>query len=144
IIVMFAGPLFGALIDKAKRMEIPLFLSLIIAIASILTLVFMDGITAAMLCVALLAVNTSIASNGQGAYALSLPAAQRFGRSRTMGFYNVAMRLGQVLGPLSLGIMISIWNIQIGLSVLAGFTLLSAFIFLLVNFRSDRRSHAGE
>jgi len=144
IIVMFAGPLFGAFIDKAKRMEIPLFLSLVIAAASILSLVFMEGITAAMVCVALLAMNTAIASNGQGAYALSLPAAQRFGRSRTMGFYNVAMRLGQVLGPLSLGIMISIWNVQVGLSVLAGFTLLSALIFLLVSFRSERTLKSGE
>lgn len=132
IIVMFSGPLFGSIIDKARRMEIPLFASLMIAVASILSLVFMDGLSAAMLCVALLAMNTAIASNGQGAYALSLPAAQRFGRSRTMGFYNVAMRLGQVLGPLSLGIMISIWNVRIGLSILAAFTLVCAVIFLLL------------
>ena len=135
VIVMFAGPVFGSLLDRSKKMERPLFLSLIIAACSIVSLIFADGVTGAMLCVGLLAVNTAIASNGQGAYALSLPAAIRFGRSRTMGFYNVAMRFGQVLGPLSLGIMIAMWDVKTGLTVLAAFTLLSAVFFLLLSWR---------
>lgn len=135
VIVMFAGPAFGAFIDRAKRMEHPLFLSLLIAAASVFCLVVLDGLLGAMVSVALLAVNTAIASNGQGAYALSLPAAQRFGKSRTMGFYNVAMRIGQVLGPLSLGVMMSIWDVRIGLTALAVFTLVCAVLFLALSWR---------
>ena len=140
VIVMFAGPLFGSLLDKAKNMMRPLFLSMLIASLSVLALVMFDGLTAAMLSVALLAVNTSIASNGQGAYALSLPAAQRFGRARTMGFYNVAMRIGQVLGPLSLGIMMSLWDTRTGLTALTVFTGCSALLFAV--FSMTRRSRS--
>jgi predicted MFS family arabinose efflux permease len=135
VIVMFAGPAFGALIDRAKKMEHPLFISLLIAAASVFCLVALDGLFGAMVSVALLAVNTAIASNGQGAYALSLPAAQRFGKSRTMGFYNVAMRVGQVLGPLSLGVMMSIWDVRFGLTALAVFTLVCAVLFLALSWR---------
>ena len=135
VIVMFAGPAFGTLIDRARRMEQPLFLSMLIAAASVLCLVLAEGLAGAMLCVSLLALNTAIASNGQGAYALSLPAAQRFGKSRTMGFYNVAMRIGQVLGPLSLGVMMSIWDVRFGLMALAAYTLVCAVLFLALSWR---------
>ena len=135
VIVMFAGPAFGSLIDRAKKMEQPLFLSLLIAAASVFCLIVLDGLFGAMVSVALLAVNTAIASNGQGVYALSLPAAQRFGKSRTMGFYNVAMRIGQVIGPLSLGVMMSIWDVRFGLTALAVFTLVCAVLFLALSWR---------
>ncbi len=134
VIVMFAGPAVGTLLDKTKRMERPLFLSMIIVSLSVAVLVVFDGIAAAMLSVALLAVNTSIAANGQGPYALSLPAAQNFGRARTMGFYNVAMRIGQVLGPLSLGIMMSVWNARTGLTILAACTMCCALLFAVFCF----------
>ena len=133
VIVMFAGPFFGSLLDRAKSMVPPLFLSMLVVVLSLMALLVLDGLSAAMLSVALLAVNTAIASNGQGAYALSLPAAQSFGRSRTMGFYNVAMRIGQVLGPLSLGIMMSVWNARTGIPVLAVFTGLSALLFAVLS-----------
>ncbi len=140
IIVMFAGPRFGALLDKARHMEKPLFVSMIIVVLSVMALVVFDGVPAAMLSVALLAVNTAIASNGQGAYALTLPAAHDFGRARTVGFYNVAMRIGQVLGPLSLGIMMSVWNARAGLTVLAAFTGVCALLFAALSFSTRNRS----
>jgi len=144
IIVMFAGPAFGSFIDRAKKMENPLFLSMLIASCSVIVLVFFEGVYGAMLCVALLAVNTAIASNGQGAYALSLPSAELFGRSRTMGFYNVAMRFGQVLGPLSLGMMMAIWDARTGLIVLSIFTLLCAVLFFVISHacRKREKKHA--
>ena len=142
IIVMFAGPALGSLLDKTRRMERPLFLSMLIVSLSVVALVIFHGIAAAVISMAFLALNTSIAANGQGPYALSLPAAQRFGRARTMGFYNVAMRVGQVLGPLSLGIMMSVWNAQTGLTILAVFTLCCALLFAALSF--SRKTHSQE
>ncbi len=140
VIVMFAGPAFGALLDRTKHMERPLFLSMIIVSLSVTALLVLDGLAAAMLSVALLAVNTSIAANGQGPYALSLPAAMRFGRARTMGFYNVAMRIGQVLGPLSLGIMMSVWDARTGLTILAVGTACCALLFIAFSLTRNSRS----
>ena len=143
VIVMFAGPAFGGIIDRSKKMQNPLLLSILLAAASILCLVWLDGITGAVCSVAVLAVSTAIASNGQAAYALSLPAAQRFGRSRTMGLYNVAMRIGQVLGPLSLGIMMSLWDARFGLTVLAIFTAVCAVLFYALSWSGKETKEAG-
>ena len=143
VIVMFAGPAFGGIIDRSKKMQNPLLLSILLAAASILCLVWLDGITGAVCSVAVLAVSTAIASNGQAAYALSLPAAQRFGRSRTMGLYNVAMRIGQVLGPLSLGIMMSLWDARFGLTVLAIFTAVCAVLFYALSWSGKGTKEAG-
>ncbi|MBQ8664604.1 MAG: MFS transporter, partial [Mailhella sp.] len=137
VIVMFAGPAFGKMLDKARRMELPLFAAQVVCAGCVAALLCFEGVTAAMACVALLGVNTSIAANGQGPYALSLLAAKRLGHERTMGFYNVAMRLGQVLGPLSLGAMISLWDVRTGLSALAGFALVCAVLFLLLSWKKD-------
>ncbi|WP_458400624.1 MFS transporter [Mailhella sp.] len=134
IIVMFAGPVFGKIIDRAKNMKNPLLASILLAAVSVFCLLMLDGLPGAVCSVSILAVSTAIASNGQAAYALSLPAALSFGRSRTMGVYNVAMRIGQVLGPLSLGIMMAVWDTRFGLAVLTGFTLLCAFLFYALSW----------
>lgn len=129
IIVMFAGPAVGSLLDKTSNKERPLFLSMLMAAASVASLLVFNGIAAAVASIVLLAFSTSIAANGQGPYALTLPASQKFGRARTIGFYNVAMRIGQVLGPLSLGIMMAVWNASSGLTVLAAGSACCALLF---------------
>ncbi len=138
VIVMFAGPVFGAFIDKARKMVYPLFWAMILAAFSIAVLLVAEGFWGAVLAVCVLAVSTAAASNGQGAYALSLPAAERFGRAGTVGVYNVTMRIGQVLGPLSLGIMTSLWDVRSGLAVLAAFSLLSALLFLALSLGHNK------
>ncbi len=134
IIVMYAGPLCGRLIDKSRSMPRPLFCAMLLAACSVAALLTENKLIGATLSVILLAVSTAIVSNGQGAYALSLPAATVFGKARTMGAYNVAMRLGQVLGPVSLGLMTSVWSVHSGLSILIAFTLLSGIAFLAFSF----------
>ena len=139
LIVMFAGPALGRAVDKSATMVRPLACSMILAAVSVAALLFLDGMPGTLLCMAALAMSTSIASNGQGAYALSLPAAERFGRERTMGAYNVAMRAGQVLGPLSLGVMASLWSAQAGLAALSALALACGLLFPAFTFAAERR-----
>ena len=134
LIVMYAGPFCGRLLDRSRRMPRPLFCAMLLASCSVAALLAGDRLPGAALSVILLAVSTAIVSNGQGAYALSLPAAAAYGKARTMGAYNVAMRLGQVLGPVSLGFMTSLWSVRAGLSVLAAFAMFSALAFLSLSF----------
>lgn len=143
LIVMFAGPVFGTIIDRSKKMHLPLFLSLVLAAVSVLLLLVCDGLLGALCSMAVLAVSTGISSNGQGAYALSLPAAERFGKSRTMGIYNVAMRAGQVLGPLCLGVMMAVWDTQTALIILTTGTLACAALFFVFSRRGDNTETAG-
>ncbi len=142
IIVMLTGPLFGAIIDRTEKKASALFCSMVLAALSISMLLADRGIWGAVFSAGILAMSTAIASNGQGAYALSLPASARFGRAGTIGAYNVAMRSGQVLGPVSLGTLNSLWSVRAGLAILVCFSLASALLFLLLS-GSRRKNTAG-
>ncbi|MBP3729998.1 MAG: MFS transporter [Mailhella sp.] len=140
VIVMMAGPFFGRMIDASKNMARPLFWSMALAALSVTALLGIDGIAGTLICMAALAMSTSIVSNGQGAYALSLPAAKNFGKARTMGAYNVAMRIGQVLGPLSMGVMMSVWSTEAALGLLAGFAMASGMLFLALGRTARKKT----
>ena len=57
-----------------------------------------------------------------------------------MGLYNVAMRIGQVLGPLSLGVMMAVWDARIGLTILTVFTLACAVLFYALSWKAKEEN----
>lgn len=134
LVVMFLGPLCGQLIDRARNRAHFLFGAQVMALLSIVALLTTDGLAAATLSIAVLGMCSAIVTNGQAAYALSLPVAVEFGRARTMGIYNVATRSGQVMGPLVLGMASSLWSAHTGLCILAGFLTAAALLFALACF----------
>lgn len=119
LVVVFLGPVFGRIVDRSDRKYRHLAVAGLVAAVSVGALMALDGIVAATLTVMLLGLSNAILSNGQGAYALELPATERYGAARAMGIYNVVERIGQVLGPISLGIVIAVWGRSAGLGVMA-------------------------
>ena len=119
LVIVYLGPLFGRIVDRSDRKYRHLALAGLVAAVSVGALMALDGIAAATLAVTLLGLSNAILSNAQGAYALELPATERYGAARAMGIYNVVERLGQVLGPVSLGIIIAVWGRNAGLGVMA-------------------------
>lgn len=119
LVIVYLGPIFGGIVDRSTRKYRHLAVAGLIAAVSVGALMALDGIAAATLAVTLLGLSNAILSNAQGAYALELPATERYGAARAMGIYNVVERLGQVLGPVSLGIIIAVWGRSAGLGVMA-------------------------
>jgi predicted MFS family arabinose efflux permease len=119
LVIVYLGPVFGGIVDRSDRKYLHLALAGLVAAASVGALMTMDGIAAATLAVMLLGLSNAILSNAQGAYALELPATERYGAARAMGIYNVIERIGQVLGPVSLGLVIAVWGRNAGLGVMA-------------------------
>ena len=133
LIIMFGGPYLAKHLDASKKMYYPLTIALVFALLSILPLVVFDGLTAATICVCLLGICIAITANGQGPYALSLPASQRMGRARTMGAYNVSMRIGQILGPIVLSLLMTFWSEQTSLLIVAAFALICITAFFVLS-----------
>ena len=138
VVVMFLGPLCGRTLDHSAHKERFLFAGQLAGVLSLIALLWFDGVTGATVSVLLLGVCNAIVTNGQGAFALELPAAAAFGRARTMGVYNVAMRIGQVLGPMTLGIAATLWNAGTGLTLLAVFLFGAGVLFFIACFRGAR------
>lgn len=119
LVIVYLGPVFGRIVDRSDRKYRHLAVAGLVAAVSVGALMILDGIVAATLAVMLLGLSNAILSNAQGAYALELPATERYGAARAMGIYNVVERIGQVLGPVSLGIVIAVWGRNAGLGVMA-------------------------
>lgn len=138
LVIVYLGPVFGGLVDRSQRKYLHLTLAGLMAAASVGALFALDGIAAATIAVTLLGLSNAILSNAQGAYALELPATERYGAARAMGIYNVTERIGQVMGPVSLGAVIAIWGRNAGLGVMAAGLAAVSLLFAAANLRKTR------
>lgn len=137
LVIVYLGPVFGAIVDRSDRKYRHLAVAGLVAAMSVASLMALDGIAAATLAVMLLGLSNAILSNAQGAYALELPATESYGAARAMGIYNVTERLGQVLGPVSLGVVIAVWGRNAGLGVMATGMAAMSLAFALASRRQS-------
>lgn len=142
LLIILFGPSLGRAVDRSGRKLWWLAGAGFLGVGGILALIAFDGLAAAFLSVALLALCNAVASSAQGAYALELPASGRFGASRSMGVYNVTERLGQMLGPVSLGQVIALWGAASGLVGMAAVFAVLTLLFVLAGL-SARKSPAA-
>ena len=132
LVIIYLGPLFGKAVDNSADKHAWLVAGGFLCIGGLAALLFFDGLTAAFVSVALLALCNSIVASAQGTYALEMPAAARIGSARTMGIYNVAERLGQMLGPVTLGQVIALWGVNSGLFGMAAVFVALNLLFALL------------
>lgn len=138
LVVVYLGPLCGRLVDASPRKHRALTVAGLLGAASVAALLAGSGIGVAVAAVCLLGMSNAVASSGQGTYALQLPAAAIMGRSRTMSLYNVMERVGQVLGPVSFGVVLAMWGRDAGLVVMAaGMGAASLLFFACTTGRPD-------
>jgi predicted MFS family arabinose efflux permease len=132
LVIVYLGPLLATLVDRSHRKYLHLGLAGMIGALAVGILLVMDGFPAATLAVVLLGLSNAVLSNAQGAYALELPPTTRFGASRAMGVYNVVERLGQVIGPVSMGVIFSLWGREAGLGCMALGLAAMSLVFIVV------------
>ena len=132
LIVVYLGPVLGRIIDQGNNKVLWLGCAGFIGAGSVILLPIADGILIAMFSVTLLGVMNAIASSAQGAHALELPATSRLGVTHSMGIYNVTRRVGQMLGPVFLGIFMVSFGTNISLVTMAGILVCMSIIFILI------------
>jgi len=130
LMVVYLGPVFGHLIDQGKNKVLWLGGAGFICAGSVIVLPMADGISVAMLSVALLGIASAIVSSAQGAYALDLPATANLGVTHAMGIYNVTERAGQMLGPIMLGLFIVSFGAGTSLVAMAVILALMSTLFI--------------
>ncbi|SDB22657.1 Predicted arabinose efflux permease, MFS family [Desulfonatronum thiosulfatophilum] len=91
-----------------------------------------QGFLAVIAAIFLLGVASSIGSSAQTAFALKLHATNELGPGKAMAIQRAMDKLGQMLGPLLLGLLMSGISISQGLAVLGlGYIILSGLFLLL-------------
>ncbi|MFI3271794.1 MAG: MFS transporter [Pseudomonadota bacterium] len=141
LIVIYLGPVLGRIIDRSASkisaakgispVALWLFVAGIACVISIAIFSLSTSISMAILGIIILGICNSIAFSAQGTYALSLPIVDTFGQGKVVASYNLAERVGQVLGPICLAVMIASLGAQISLQLLAGITLAMTVLFAI-------------
>lgn len=137
LVIVYIGPYLGIVIDKSKSKATWIFYADLVGIIAIMALAWFSGLWAAILAVFLLGVCNTIVYSVQGVYALELPATKIFGEAKAMTVYNVAERIGQVLGPITLGLTISLYGGTASLYGMALVFFIMCVIFLFISRIKD-------
>ncbi|MGX9365508.1 MFS transporter [Desulfoplanes sp. PS50] len=132
ICLVYLAPMISRLIERAGSRKPFVFLAGILGAAAMGCYLFLDGLTAATFAVFFFGLSSSVGFASQNAYALNLKATQSFGENKAMGLCSATERIGQVLGPLVLGGLITLFGMNKAI-VTAGmvYLLVTAIFFIL-------------
>ena len=107
ICLVYVAPVISRIVDKSAAKKNFVFLAGLLGALGMSSYFFLDGLVGATVAVLFFGLSSSFGFASQSAYALSLPVTRAFGENKAMGLYNAAERIGQVLGPLTLGTLIA-------------------------------------
>jgi predicted MFS family arabinose efflux permease len=132
ICLVYLAPMISRLIERAGSRKPFVFLAGILGAAAMGCYLFLDGLTAATFAVFFFGLSSSVGFASQNAYALNLKATRSFGENKAMGLCSATERIGQVLGPLVLGGLITLFGMNKAI-VTAGmvYLLVTAIFFIL-------------
>jgi predicted MFS family arabinose efflux permease len=132
ICLVYLAPMISRIIERAGSRKPFVFLAGILGAAAMGCYLFLDGLTAATCAVFFFGLSSSVGFASQNAYALNLRATRTFGENKAMGLCSATERIGQVLGPLVLGGLITLFGMNKAI-VTAGmvYLLVTALFFIL-------------
>ncbi|MFO7819474.1 MAG: MFS transporter [Halanaerobacter sp.] len=132
IMIAYIGPLVTKYVaDKLSTKRATILSSAIIIIG--FAVFFIKGsLLTAFLVVLLLGLANGFGLVVRNNYLLKLNAAQRLGRGKALSYYNMARKVGQVIGPVVFGTALALGT-ELGVGVIALTLLITLIIFALVN-----------
>lgn len=130
--VIYLGPVLGRFMDRFERKKPFITLGGLLGGGGMAYLYFDDGLPAMMLSVFLLGMASCLAGTAQSAFALKLPMIHRYGTGRAMGVQRAADKLGQMMGPLVVGLLFTAVGPESGLAVTGLYYLLSTVAFMAI------------
>jgi len=128
--VIYVGPLMGRLADRSSFKKLWIVAGGLVGSLGMLGLYFNSGLVAAALAVLLLALASCLAGASQSPYMLALPDVQRYGAAGATSVLRAADKLGQMAGPLVVGVMFGIAGMGAGLALTGVIYLAATLLFL--------------
>ncbi len=134
--VVYLAPQISKMVDRRER-KLPFIVAGGLVGGLGLTVLFtLQGLMAVMAAIFLLGLGSSIGSSAQTAFALKSRATQELGPGKAMAIQRAMDKLGQMLGPVLLGLLMSGGSIAQGLMVLGvGYMMLSGLFLVLARER---------
>lgn len=136
--VIFIAPLLSRLVDRAHRKAKFIILGGLIGAMGLISLYFFSGMGPVLAAVFTLGVSSSLAGSAQPALALKIKLAQKIGAGRSMSIQRAADKLGQMAGPVVVGLLVASIGIERSIAV-SGIIFLGATLLFIVLVREPNK-----
>lgn len=134
--LIYIGPLLGKFFTTASGIKKAIIYSSIMYALSLLVFGLYIGILTAFVAVVLLGISDSLGISSQISYSLDMHECKKFDSGIVLLWFSIFYKLGQFLGPLILGILISLGT-NIGMCIAGIITLVLLIIYILFNERRN-------
>jgi len=108
IAIIFIGPLFSRFIEKPEYRKKYILSGGVITGLSLLSFLWFDGIKAVIFIASMLGIAQAISVSSQAALISETKTVKKLGQGAGMGIFRFWERIGNVLGPLLIGLLISV------------------------------------
>ncbi|MGN6580365.1 MAG: MFS transporter [Bordetella sp.] len=131
VCVIYVGPLMGRLADRFAVKKYWIVAGGVVGSLGLLGLYFDSGLLAAALAVLTLALASCCTGAAQTPYMLALSDVQDYGVAGATSVLRAADKLGQMAGPLVVGVLFGAHGLGLGLALTGGIYLAATVLFLL-------------
>jgi MFS family permease len=132
ISMIYLAPLVNKYVDRSGNKKGFIAAGGIIGGLGLTVFFFYEGTAAAVFAIMMLGISSSVGLAAQTVYAVDAPAANRIGSGKAMGIYRFLQRMGQVLGPIVLGIMLTHTGIEKGFAITGAAYIVLTIVFIFV------------
>ena len=136
--VIFLAPLLSRLVDKSHRKALFIAMGGGVGSLGMISLFFISGTAAVLFAVFALGLSSCLAGSAQPALALRLKSVHRAGTGRSMAIQRAADKLGQMAGPIFLGMLVASLGIEQSV-VVAGLTFLGCTLLFVLLVREPAK-----
>ena len=130
--MVYIAPYMSKLIDRSASKKKYIVLSGLIGSLAFVCFQYASHTAGVFLTVLLLGISASINDPSRNSYLLKLNAAREFGAGKSLSISSSSYRIGQVLGPLTFGVILSFSGMD-GMMYLGALYLVVTLLFLIIN-----------
>ncbi len=133
VFMIYISPLLGPLMDKTRDKRIYIIISGIIGGSGMLCFLFFKGVWAIIFVIFILSFAAAIGHSARTVYALQQKIVTEIGGGQAMSLYRAIDRIGCVLGPLVLSVILASGEIEKGLSMIGVIYIVLTLLFVFVS-----------
>lgn len=134
--VVYCSPFIGRMIDRSKvSRRTMIFAGGLTGGISLFFVVFLKSAPSVIAALFIMGIASSILAASQMVYAYEQPITKEIGSGVAVSLQRFADKLGQMLGPLTLGILFSVTKIETGLGIVGMLFIAASFLFLFLTSR---------
>lgn len=136
ICVIYLGPVLSKYTQKYFGVIKSLILSMTIIGASFILFSFNNSLIMAFTVALLLGISESFGVAAQTNYFFQIKIINKIGKGKSIGYYSLFNKLGQMMGPIIFGIAITLGIVK-GVGLVGALILVLAFIFMILHKKRD-------